>query len=89
MIRGIDRSVAVLRTVVELLQRVNYPQLVGAQWACPPELWRRSRLDGAAGSFISLVARLFGYELLNELTTQQFNRVNYEDTRIPGQRDLF
>jgi hypothetical protein len=32
--------------------RPNTLQLVGAQRTYPPELWRRSRLDGAAGSFI-------------------------------------
>jgi hypothetical protein len=50
----------------ELLQRAHSLQLVGAQRTCPPsELWRRSRLDGAAGSFNGHYLYLFEANLLD------------------------
>jgi hypothetical protein len=36
---------------IELIERALTPQFVGAQRTCPPELWGRSRLEGAGGSF--------------------------------------
>jgi len=65
--------------------RPNTLQLVGAQRTCPPALWRGSRLDGAAGSFI-VSRRVFQMPEKHKNKTEEFIRYCPEDCKCyePG-----